>query len=168
MEIAILNALQGLKNPFLDGLMPLISSLGNRGMIWILAAFIFLCIKPTRRWGAAMGAALILGFLAGNVILKPLIGRVRPFEAIEGIELLIAAPKDFSFPSGHTLSSFAAASALFFRNKKWGGAALVLAFLIAFSRLYLYVHYPTDILGGMAIGVLLGYLGYRISKGQKK
>lgn len=168
MEFAILNAVQGMRNPFLDWLMPLVSSLGNGGILWILAAAILLCMKRTRRWGVAMAAALILGFVTGNVILKPLVGRARPFEVVKGIELLIAAPKDFSFPSGHTLSSFAAASALFCRNRKWGAAALGMALLIAFSRLYLYVHYPTDVLGGMVLGVLAGILGYRISKRQKQ
>ena len=100
-----------------------------------------------------MAAALLCGLIFGNLLLKPLIARVRPYDLREGIELLISKPSDYSFPSGHTLASFEAAVVLMVRERKrFGWAALVLAVLIAFSRLYLYVHYPSDVLGGILLG----------------
>ena len=89
--------------------------------------------------------------------------RIRPYECYSCIDILINAPKDYSFPSGHTTISFAAAVPVFLRNKKWGIATLVMASLIAFSRLYLYVHYPSDILGGMVLGIIVGVITYRLA-----
>ena len=106
--------------------------------------------------------ALGLCLLCGNLLLKPLIGRIRPFNVQDAITLLIAAPLDYSFPSGHTMSSFAAAMVLLLTDRRMGIPAMLLAGLIAFSRMYLYVHYPTDILGGALLGILCGYLGCRI------
>lgn len=105
-------------------------------------------------------AALVLDVILCNGILKPLFARVRPCDVNTTIQLLVPRPSDYSFPSGHTAASFAAVTALFFAGEKnlWK-PALVLAVLIAFSRLYLYVHYPTDILGGIAVGVICGYVG---------
>ena len=103
-----------------------------------------------------MLTALALDVLLCNVMLKPLVGRMRPFTVNTGMELLINAPKDFSFPSGHTAASFAAAFALLFvKNKLWI-PSMILASLIAFSRLYLYVHYPTDVLAGILLGLIVG------------
>ena len=105
-------------------------------------------------------AALVLDMILCNGVLKHVFARVRPCEVNTTIQLLVPRPSDFSFPSGHTAASFAAVAALFFAGqKKLWKPALVLAILIAFSRLYLYVHYPTDILGGIAVGVLCGYVG---------
>lgn len=102
-----------------------------------------------------MLTALALDVLLCNVMLKPLVGRMRPFTVNTGMELLINAPKDFSFPSGHTAASFAAAFALLFvKNKLWI-PSMILASLIAFSRLYLYVHYPTDVLAGILLGLIV-------------
>ena len=141
---------------FLDRAMPLITTLGDGGLLWIALAIVFLLFRKTRLWGLAMGLALIIGLVIGNACLKPLIGRIRPFDWYDGITLLIQAPGDFSFPSGHTLSAFAAASALFGFDKRVGMGAITLAALIGFSRLYLFVHYPTDVLAGCALGVLFG------------
>ena len=83
--------------------------------------------------------------------------------ALQCVQLLVAKPRDYSFPSGHTAASFASVTALYLAGeKKMWKAALVLAVLIALSRLYLYVHYPTDIIGGVVFGSLSGYLGYKI------
>lgn len=110
-----------------------------------------------------MAAALIADAILCNGILKPLVGRIRPCDINTSIQLLIARPVDFSFPSGHTAASFAAAAALYFSDEKglWK-PVLVLACLIAFSRLYLYVHYPTNIIGGVLVGSFAGYLGYQV------
>ena len=149
---------------FLDAVMPLITLLGDAGIFWIAVAVVLLFFKKTRRVGLGMGAALILGLLVCNVTLKPLCARPRPYDyELEHfgtvIELLIEAQHDFSFPSGHTIASFEAATVLAIHSKKAGIPALVLASLIAFSRLYLYVHYPTDVIASVILGIAFAYLG---------
>lgn len=156
LDNTLLDLIARLRCGFLDRAMPLISALCNHGEIWLLIACALLMSKRRRRAGAAVFLAVAMGFVAGSVILKPLIGRVRPFSANGMTDLLIAAPRDASFPSGHTLSSFAASVALLLYDRRLGVTALVLAVLIAFSRLYLYVHYPSDVLGGAVIGCLCG------------
>ena len=149
---------------FLDKVMPIITSLADKGIFWIAIAVIMLFFRKTRKMGITMGVALVLGLALGNGVLKNLFNRARPFAEIEDIQLLIEKPHDPSFPSGHTLASFEAAGAMMFYNKKFGIPALVLASLIAFSRMYLYVHYPTDILGGIVFGLLFAFVGYVIVK----
>ena len=98
-----------------------------------------------------------------NLILKPLVARIRPYDVNTAVQLLVSKPVDYSFPSGHTAASFASVVALFMAGeRKLWKPALVLAVLIAFSRLYLYVHYPTDVLGGLILGLIAGYLGSRL------
>ena len=159
-EFAILDWIQAnMRNPALDLLMPAITALGNSGLIWLLLAGILLLTPKHRRAGAAVLAGLVLEIICCNMVLKPLVARVRPCDVNTAVQLLIARPDDFSFPSGHTGASFAAAAALFAdRNRLWI-PSLILALLIAFSRLYLYVHYPTDILAGAAIGMMAGWAG---------
>ena len=149
---------------FLDAVMPIITLLGDAGIFWIAVAVVLLFIPKYRRIGLGMGAALIMGLLVCNVTMKPLFARIRPYDYQllhfgKEIKLLIEAQHDFSFPSGHTLASFEAATVLAIHNKKMGIPALVLASLIAFSRLYLYVHYPTDVLFSVAMGIGFGFLG---------
>lgn len=153
---------------FLDRIMPYISLIGNEGAVWILLALILLIIPSCRKTGIEMSIALILSLLIGNIALKPLIARARPFTANPDFILLIRPPTDYSFPSGHTMSSFAAATVIWFANKKYGTAALALAALIAFSRLYLYVHYLTDVLAGLVIGVLIAILSAGVIKEYRK
>lgn len=109
-----------------------------------------------------MGCALILCLLIGNLFLKPVVARVRPFDINTAIDILIKKPLDFSFPSGHTMSSFAAATVLIYMDKKIGAISLILATIIGFSRLYLYVHYPSDVVIGLLIGVLLGIISIKL------
>lgn len=157
IELFILDTLvRGLSNAFFDVVMPLITWLGNSGRFWIAVAVVFLCIRATRKTGVTLAGALLLELALVDGLLKPLIGRARPFMLNPTVTLLITRPTDGSFPSGHTSTSFAAAFVIFHFNKKWGIAAYVLAALIAFSRLYLYVHFPSDVLGGMVIGTLIG------------
>ena len=161
MEIKMLDWIQSIRTPIMDKIMLFTTSLGNAGMIWIVLAIVLLVIPRTRKSGVILAAALCVDAVLCNGILKNLFGRSRPFEVNTSIQLLLARPADFSFPSGHTAASFAAASSLFFAGeKKLWKPVLALAVLIAFSRLYLYVHYPTDILGGIAVGAAAGYIGY--------
>ena len=148
----------------LDVLMPIITLLGDAGIFWIAVSAVLLCLPKYRKAGLGMGIALLMGVVLCNIILKPLIGRIRPYDYQlehfgKTIELLVATPHDFSFPSGHTIASFEAAVALTVRHKKLGAAALVLAVLIAFSRMYLYVHYPTDVLASVVLGTAIAFLG---------
>ena len=149
---------------FMDGFMQAISFLGNAGWIWIACALTLIIPAKTRRIGVTVACALVFSLLICNITIKPIVARVRPYDLREGIALIISKPTDYSFPSGHTSISFAGAVAIFSCNKKFGAAALVLATLIAFSRLYLYVHFPTDVLGGMIVGSLCGVLGYLVTK----
>lgn len=163
IEIQILDFLQKFRTPAGDAVIPLITKLGDKGIIWILLAAVLLLIPKTRRAGAILTAALCVDLILCNGILKNLFARVRPFDVNTSVQLLIPKPADFSFPSGHTAASFASASALYFSGeKKLWKPVLALAVIIAFTRLYLYVHYPTDILGGMAVGIAAGYVGYWI------
>ena len=144
--------------------MQLITHLGDAGIIWIILTIVMLLIPKTRKSGVIMAAALIVDVILCNVILKNLIARVRPYDVNTAVQLLVAKPKDFSFPSGHTAASFASVTALYLAGeKKLWKIALVLAVLIAFSRLYLYVHYPTDVLGGIITGAIAGYIGYKLT-----
>ena len=148
---------ENIANPFLDVVMPIVSSLARHGEFWIALALILLCFKKTRKAGVAMGIAMACGFLIGNLGLKNLFARIRPYDMVE-VEMLVEHLSDFSFPSGHTLVSFNAAIALHHYQRKWGVVALVLATVIALSRLYLFVHYPTDVLAGvlLAVGIAWG------------
>lgn len=154
---------------FLDRMMPLITKLGDGGVFWILAAVVFLCIPKTRKIGFSMGAALLLGFIIGNVFLKNIVARIRPYDMNTAIELLVARLSDYSFPSGHTLASFEGATVLMIRDKRLGIPALILAVLIAFSRLYLYVHYPSDVLAGAVLGIGIAFLAsFLVDKAYQK
>ena len=117
-----------------------------------------------------MGIALIMGLIFGNLLLKNVIARERPYTiefarmTADKVKELISLPHDYSFPSGHTQASFAAATSIFMYNKKYGTAAYVLAALIAFSRMYIYVHFPTDIIGGMVLGIIYGVVSFYLIK----
>ena len=138
------------RNPILTPFFTFWTRLGDKGMIWILLTVLLLLFKKTRNIGYMSACALLLSLLINNVLLKNLIARTRPYAAVEGLTLLIPPPSDYSFPSGHTASSFAMAGVLYRKmERKWGIAAIVLAVLIALSRLYLGAHYPSDILFGM-------------------
>lgn len=161
IEIYILGWIQSIRTPALDMAMTFITRAGDAEAVWILLAVILLAIPKTRKSGVVLAAALCVDVILCNGILKNLIGRIRPCDVNTSIQLLIPRPDDFSFPSGHTAASFAAVAALMMAGeRKLWKPALALAVLIAFSRLYLYVHYPTDILGGMIVGGIAGTIGY--------
>ena len=165
IDWAILNYVQAeLKCPFLDFAMPVISSVANAGIIFFVAAGVMLFFKNYRRCSVNILLCLAIGAVIANLILKPLIARKRPCWVNEEIELLVSVPQDFSFPSGHTLHSFMVAAVIFMYDKRIGIPALILAVIIAFSRLYLYVHFPSDVLCGALLGVVIAVCGYYLTK----
>ncbi len=148
IDFSILNFIQeNIKNTLLDKIMVFITSLGNMSIIWIIIGICLLISKRYRKYGIMLFIALLLCAIVGNLTLKPL---------VDG--LLIKEPLDYSFPSGHTMCSFAPAVVLYYMNKKAGICAVILSTLIGFSRLYLYVHYPSDVASGAIIGIILGTL----------
>lgn len=161
MEMQILNAIQTIRCPFLDALMPLIS---NCLILWFLFPAILILRRDTRRTGWIIFAALGMGILLCNIVMKNVFQRVRPCDVNTAITLLVKRPSDYSFPSGHTALSFSAVTGLWLSGqlKRWRIPALAFASLIAFSRLYLYLHYPTDILMGVVIGVLCGWMANKM------
>ena len=162
LEFQILNLIANMRTDLLDTILPMISSFGDKGIGWIVLSVILTCIPRYRKAGITMGLALIFCLLIGNMTLKPLIARPRPYTYFPEMTLLIAPLADFSFPSGHTFASFASATALFLYHKKAGIAAYILAAIIAFTRLYLYVHFPSDVIAGMLLGIFSGWLTYQI------
>ncbi len=171
VDYAVLNFIQNhLANPVLDFFFKLYTHLGDGGICMILLALICLCFKKTRKMGCVIAISLMIGTVFTNFLIKPLVGRIRPYDNIDwsplksAADLLIKAPTDPSFPSGHTTACVETAFAIFFCNKKWGTVALVAAALVAFSRMYLYVHYFTDILGGIVIGTCAAIAAYFIVK----
>ena len=161
LEFAMLDWIQlHCRGELLDVLLPLISWTCNHGELWILLAVCLLVTRKHRRLGLAIACALVLDLLMVNLTIKPLVGRLRPFAVDPSIQLLVPPPGEASFPSGHTACSFAAAAAIWCSGyRKSGAAAFALAAVIAFSRLYLYVHWPSDVAGGALIGLALGWLG---------
>ena len=164
-DLPILEWIQAnLQCGFLDFIMPIITLFGEGGIFWIAWAVILLFFPKTRKIGWSMGAALILGVLVCNVTLKPLIARPRPYdfqltEFGKEIKLLIDAQHDFSFPSGHTIACFEASVVLLIHDKRMGIPAFILGILVSFSRLYLYVHYPTDVIFSVFVGTGFAFLG---------
>ena len=158
-DFQILDWIQAnLRSPWLDWLVPKISFLCNGGWFWILIMIILLLRKKQRRWGMTMAIALALCVLFGNLLLKHLVARPRPCWINPDVSMLIEIPKDYSFPSGHSMVSFASATALLLYEKRIGIPAIVLAAMIALSRMYLYVHFPTDVITGTLMGILFGIL----------
>lgn len=153
-----------LRGPVLNPILQFITHLGDAGFIWIVIAVLCLIRRSTRRCGVTMLIALLLGLLIGNVLLKNLIARPRPFITYEELVPLISQ-SGWSFPSGHSLSSFTAATAVFYHHKKAGILCYLLAAAIAFSRLYVGVHYPSDVVCGALIGIIIGILsGFAVSR----
>ncbi len=164
MDFEILYLLDKMHNPILDKIMIFLTNLGNAGILWIAIAIILICFKKTRKCGILMGISMIIGLIVGNGLLKHLVARQRPCWLDTNIPLLIPNPKDYSFPSGHTLASFEASIMILMYNKKWGIGAIIVALGIAFSRMYLFVHFPTDILGGAILGISISIVVYKIAK----
>ncbi|OPJ63846.1 phosphatase PAP2 family protein [Clostridium oryzae] len=142
----------------MDKTMIFMTRLGNGGLIWFVICILLILSKRYRRAGFTALTALVITTILGEGIIKHIVRRARPFTNIEDMKLLIARPISYSFPSGHTGASFAAATVLSKYFKKYSLFIFVLAVLIAFSRLYLYVHYPTDVLAGVILGIISGIM----------
>ena len=159
-EFSILNLIQGLRTPMFDQIVIFITSLAN--YVWYILIIGLLLNKPTRKIGVVLVVAMILQYLINAGILKHLFARVRPCNVYTTVELLIKRPKGFSFPSGHSAAAFCVVGVLYgakIRELFW--PVLVLAILIGFSRLYLYVHFPSDVLAGAFCGFAIGYVVWR-------
>ena len=152
-----------LNSELFNRIMIFFTNLGDHGTIWIVTALILLLNKKYRKTGVLAFVSLAICSLAVNSILKPLIQRPRPFTEIADIILLIKTPKDYSFPSGHTAASFVMIFVFFRHIKKYFIPVLITGILIAFSRMYLTVHFPSDILVGLIIGLLSGYTGEKLT-----
>ena len=155
--------------PFLDTVMPVITMFGDGGIFWIAISVILLFTRKYRKVGLGMVFALSMGLLVCNIILKPGVARIRPYDFqmeyfTKEIALIAGGMHDFSFPSGHTIASFEACTVLMLGNRKFGIPATVLAILVAFSRLYLYLHYPTDVIASIILGTAFGLLGYALAQ----
>ncbi len=174
MEITILHFFESIHSTVLDSLMYYITFLAEKGILWIIVALLFLFVLPKRyrKIGLSVGIALVLSIIICNLILKNLVARDRPFWAdpalvdanLESRFHIFSGIDDFSFPSGHTSGSFAAAAAIRLWKKMEGNIAIILAVLIGISRMYLCVHYPTDVLAGAAVGIGCGIVGYYLGK----
>ena len=150
------------RSDVLDFLVPRISWFGNGGLIWIVLAIVLLATKKYRRTGIALSAGLILCLILGNMFLKPIIARPRPCWIFDVQSMLIQIPEDYSFPSGHTYSSFLSAFVILTQSRKWGIVTLLVAVIMAFTRLYLFVHFPTDIFGGIILGTVIFFIVRKI------
>ncbi len=157
-EFDFLYALQDIRTPILDKIMALFSTLGNAGIMWILIGVILFASKKYRKGGLQMLLAMLLTFIVGNLLLKNMVGRLRPCQIDETIDLIVKIPYDSSFPSGHTMNGITAALTLYFIDKRMGIPAMIVAVLIAFSRMYNFMHFPTDVLAGAVIGVISAVL----------
>ena len=176
-DLPILDWIQAnLQSGFMDTIWPIITLFGDAGIFWMIWATLLLFIPKYRRTGLGMWFALALGLLICNITLKPIVGRMRPYDfqikelgktwndILAGGELLVELPHDFSFPSGHTIASFEAATVLLINSPAMGIPAMILAVLIAFSRMYLYVHYPTDVIFSIFAGILFAFIGNMLAK----
>ena len=170
-EFDVLYALQELHSPVMDKIMIFITQLGDEGLFWIGIGIVCLVIKKHRRMGLQVLMSMLFTFIIGNLILKNLFARQRPCAIDPSIELIIPYPSEFSFPSGHTMNGVTAAMALFLNNKKIGIPALMIAAAIAFSRMYHFVHFPTDILGGFCVGftvaIVVNYVFDKVEERKK-
>ena len=162
-DLPILDWIQAnLQSDFMDKFMPFITVFGDAGIFWMVISALFVVFPKTRKTGLGMAFAMIIGLVVCNITLKPLVARIRPYDlqAELGITIQLLGERmhDFSFPSGHTIASFEAAVVML-KNRKLGIPAMILAVLISFSRLYLYVHYPTDVIASIILGTLFALIG---------
>lgn len=168
IDINILHFIRdNFSSPIMDKIMIIITSLGDSGFIWIVIGILLLLNNKYRKAGLVLLVGLLLTTILGEGIIKNIVQRPRAFITYPDINIIIQPPASFSFPSGHTGSSFAAAFIIAYYNKKFGILAFILAALIGFSRLYLFVHYPSDVLAGMLLGTVSAMITLKITKNIK-
>ena len=176
-DLSVFQWIQGIQNGFLDALMVGITTLGNAGAVFIVLGFVLLFTKKHRKAGLAVLVALIVMLLCSDLFLKEFFARVRPFNLVESnpekyaawaaeyvFPELVYKPSSFSFPSGHTASAFAAATALLWHSRKWGIPTMIFAAVMGFSRIYVQVHYCTDVIGGVVSGIICAVIAVVIVK----
>ena len=163
-ETDFLLLIQTYRTDTFDALMYHLSAAGNGGLMWLILAALLVVFDKTRKTGLAIFLAMLLHFIVINLWLKPFFDRLRPCENIALDNLLLQCLHDGSFPSGHTSASFATAAIIFCAHKPAGLILFFLAALMGFSRLYLFVHYPSDVLAGALLGILFGMSAYRLAK----
>ena len=158
LEFDILYRIQQMHSPFFDPLMVKVFNdfVGTKGELWVILGILLLLIPKTRKTGLCVLSSYIIAYFVGDGLLKNLIARPRPCMIDETVELLISRPTSFSCPSVHSMLAFASASSVFWFHKKAGIAALLFAALIGFSRMYFFVHFPTDVLLGAVLGFAAG------------
>ena len=156
-ELSVLEWFDSIHGSVLDPLMVGITYSATSGLIWFVLGFLMTCSRRWRRCGVSVIVAVILAYIVVDVILKPLVCRERPFDVAD-FDLLVAAPDTWSFPSGHTASAFAGATAILIHNRRWGAVAMAYASLVGLSRVYLCVHWPTDVIVGALVGIALALL----------
>ena len=159
-EFDILDAIYEIRCPVLDYIMHFFTLLGEAGIFWILLTLVLIIVPKTRRIGLSTAAAFLVEFICVNLTIKPLVKRTRPCIAntSRAIDTIISLPSGYSFPSGHSAAGFVVSTVIAKHNLKYGIIALTASAISAFSRLYFYVHYPTDVLAGAMIGVLSGVI----------
>lgn len=163
-ELRILDFIrENIACPVLDSIVIVLTKLGNGGVLWIALAFVFLFFKKTRKMGITMGVALIAGVFFINLIVKNAVCRIRPYDLNPGIQLIVERLSDYSFPSGHALSCFEASVVMLKYDKRFGIPAIIVGSLIALSRMYLYVHYPSDVLAGAIFGIIIALISCWLS-----
>lgn len=153
-----------LVSPILNSFMVFITSLGDAGVLWITSAIIMLLFKRSRIYGVLLLCAISLAFTAGELIIKNVVCRIRPCNIDKTINLIINRPSSYSFPSVHSATAFSSSTIIYFFNKKIGVVAYILALLIAFSRLYLFVHFPSDVIAGIILGFISAIITIEIYK----
>lgn len=157
---------EAVRQPWLDPLMEGYTRLGNAGLLWIVCSLLLLCFPKTRKAGALSLTAMVFGLLCTNVVLKHLVGRTRPWLDVAGLIPLVSEPDPNSFPSGHTCAAFAAGM-VWMRTlpERWMQVgAVVLAAWMGLSRLYVGVHYPTDVVAGAVVGSLCAWMALKLGE----
>ncbi|MGL4739555.1 MAG: phosphatase PAP2 family protein [Sarcina sp.] len=157
LDYRCMYAVTKLHNPILNSIMIFFTTIGDFGAVWLLLAAIFLFFKKLRKVGILIFLGELLNIIVVT-ILKDTIQRPRPFLTLPNYHPLITPPTSFSFPSGHASSAIVAALIIAYYLKKWAIPAFTLAFIIGFSRIYVGVHYPSDVIVGFLIGIICGYL----------